>query len=57
MADPGLFGQGGYYCLDLGVVVQGVLAEFSAHTAHLEAAEGGGRIENVVAVDPHRAGL
>src|SRR5205807_770941 len=40
--------------LDLGVVRQGIFAQFAADAAHLEAAKRGGRVEDVVAVDPHR---
>jgi hypothetical protein len=43
--------------LDLGVIPQRVFAQFAADAGHLEAAEGGGGVEDVVAVDPDRAGL
>src|SRR4051794_39326342 len=43
--------------LDLGIVPQRVFAQFAPDAAHLEAAEGGGGVEDVVAVDPDRAGL
>src|SRR5262245_17517856 len=37
-------------------MLQGVLAQFAAVSAHLVAAEGGGGIEDIVAVDPDGAG-
>src|SRR5690606_9547726 len=43
--------------LPLGVGVEAAFAEFAADAAHLEAAEGGGSVEDVVAVDPNGAGL
>src|SRR4051812_48250361 len=42
--------------LQLGVVVEGLLAQLAADAGHLEAAEGGGGVEDVVAVDPDGAG-
>src|SRR3954468_18875631 len=42
----------GFY---FGVVAQGVFAEFAADAAHFEAAERGGGVEDVVAVDPDGA--
>src|SRR5262249_20190085 len=42
--------------LDLGVQLQGVLTELAADAAHLESAERGRGVEDVVAVDPDRAG-
>ena len=41
---------------DFGVIPQGVFAEFAADAGHLESAKGGGGVEDVVAVDPHRSG-
>src|ERR1700679_2608696 len=42
--------------LDLGVVAKGVFTQFASDAGHLESAEGGGSVEDVVAVDPDRAG-
>ncbi len=42
---------------DFGVVAEGVFAEFAADAGHFEAAEGGGGVEDVVAVDPDGAGF
>src|SRR5215510_11891801 len=42
--------------LHLGVEIEGVAAQLAPVAALLVAAEGGARIEHVVAVDPHRAG-
>src|SRR3954463_13542630 len=39
------------------VIAQRVFAEFAADAGHFEAAEGGGGVEDVVAVDPDGAGL
>ncbi len=39
-----------------GVVVEGGFAEFAADAGHLVTAEGGGGVEDVVAVDPDGAG-
>src|SRR4051812_29406433 len=43
--------------LDLRVVPQGVFAQLATDAGHLETAERRGCVEDVVAVDPHRAGL
>ena len=40
----------------LNVRLEAGLAEFAANAGRLEAAEGKGRVEGVVAVDPHSAG-
>src|SRR5262249_14652986 len=42
--------------LHLAVAVEGVASQLATVAALLVAAEGGARIEHVVAVDPHRAG-
>ena len=42
--------------LHLRVISQGIFAQFPADAGHLEAAERGGGVEDVVAVDPDRAG-
>ena len=43
--------------LDVGVVCQSVLSEFSADTRLLVSSEGNVRVELVVAVDPDCTGL
>src|SRR4051794_26933600 len=43
--------------LNLRIIAQCIFAQFAANAAHFEAAEGGGGVEDVVAVDPDGAGL
>src|SRR5208337_429734 len=49
---PSLSSKRDRYGLELGVAVERLLAQFAAEAAPLEPAEGGGGVEDVIAVDP-----